>query len=114
LVVAPGPARGIAIRTVRKEIHAASRGHVSREQVDALVASAGTTIALPDAAAERRVEIQNLLSRLALVRKQLGTLSQTVPVVILSGPRVNAHSHADNPLSISRCCIRVQVSAIPA
>ncbi len=71
-----------SIRTVRKEIHAASRGHVSREQIDALVASARSTIALPDAAPERRLEIQNLLTRWALVRKQLVILERRITALV--------------------------------
>jgi transposase len=71
-----------SIRTVRKEIHAASRGHVSREQIDALVASARTTIALPDAAPERRLEIQSLLARWALVREQLVLLERRIRALV--------------------------------
>ena len=73
---------GASFRTVRKEIHAASRGHVSREQIDALVASARTTIALPDAAPERRLEIQSLLARWALVRKQLVVLERRISALV--------------------------------
>jgi transposase len=75
-----------SIRTVRKEIHAASRGHVSREQVDALIASARTSIALPDAAPERRLEIQNLLGRWALVRKQSVVLERRIRELVEDCP----------------------------
>ena len=46
------------MRTVRKKIRTASRGHISREQIDALHASARTSIALTQASPERRFEIQ--------------------------------------------------------
>ncbi|HMG17260.1 MAG TPA: IS110 family transposase [Gemmatimonadales bacterium] len=75
-----------SIRTVRKEIHAASRGHVSREQMDALIASARTSIALPDAAPERRLEIQGLLARWAMVRKQLAVLEQRITALVEGCP----------------------------
>jgi transposase len=75
-----------SIRTVRKEIQAASRGHVSRDQVDALIASARTSIALPDAAPERRLEIQGLLARWALVRKQLAILEQRITTLVEACP----------------------------
>ncbi len=75
-----------SIRTVRKEIHAASRGHVSREQIDALVASARTTIALTQAAPERRLEIQSLLARWALVRKQLAVLERRITALVEQCP----------------------------
>ena len=74
------------IRTVRREIHAASRGHVSREQVDALVASARTSIALPDAAPERRLEIQSLLARWKLVREQLVVLERRIEALVEECP----------------------------
>jgi transposase len=75
-----------SIRTVRKEIHVASRGHVSKEQIDGLVASARTSIALPDAAPERRLEIQNLLGRWALVRKQLVVLERRIAALVEECP----------------------------
>lgn len=71
-----------SIRTVRKEIHAASRGHISREQIDELVASARTSIALTQAAPERRLEIQSLLVRWALVRKQLAVLEGRITALV--------------------------------
>jgi transposase len=75
-----------SIRTVRKEIHAASRGHVSRAQVDALVASARTSIALPDAAPERRLEVQGLLARWAMVRTQLAVLEERITALVEDCP----------------------------
>jgi transposase len=73
-------------RTVRKEIRTASRGHVSREQVDALVASARTSIALTQASAERRLEIQSLLARWALVRTQLADLERRITALVEDCP----------------------------
>jgi len=75
-----------SIRTVRKEIHAASRGRVCTEQIDGLIASARTSIALPDAAPERRLEIQNLLGRWALVRKQLVVLERRIKALVEECP----------------------------
>jgi len=75
-----------SIRTVRKEIHAASRGHVSRDQVDVLVTSARTSIALPDAAPERRLGIQGLLARWALVRQQLVVLERRIEALVEESP----------------------------
>lgn len=73
-------------RTVRKEIRTASRGHVSREQVDGLLDSARTSIALTQASAERRLEIQSLLARWALVRQQLAELERRITALVEQCP----------------------------
>ena len=73
-------------RTVRKEIRAASRGHVSPEQVDALFDSARTSIALTQASPERRLEIQSLLARWALVREQLAELERRITALVDACP----------------------------
>lgn len=80
----PLPADVLAapLRTVRKEIRLASRGHISREQVDALLAAARTSIALTQAAPERRLEIQGLLGRWALVRTQLAELERRITALV--------------------------------
>lgn len=86
-------------RTVRTHVHAASRGHVGPARVKALLTSARETIALPDAAEERRLEIRNLLARWALVREQLADLEERITAlvaicpeakVLLSVPEVSA------------------------
>ena len=85
--------------TVRKHIHTASRGHIGPDRVKALLTSARETIALPDAAEERRLEIRNLLARWTLVREQLGDLDARITAlvaicpeakVLLSVPEVSA------------------------
>jgi transposase len=74
------------LRTVRKEIHVASRGHISRDHIDELLASARTSIALTQAAPERRLEIQSLLTRWALVRKQLVVLERRITALVEQCP----------------------------
>jgi transposase len=73
-------------RTVRTHIHAASRGHVGPERVKALLTSARETLALPDAAEERRLEIHNLLARWALVREQLADLDERITALVAICP----------------------------
>ena len=73
-------------RTVRTHIHAASRGHVGPERVKALLTSARETLALPDAAEERRLEIRNLLTRWALVREQLADLEERITALVAICP----------------------------
>jgi transposase len=78
------------VRTVRKEIHTASRGHISREQVDALLASARTSIALGQAAPERRLEIQGLHVWWALVRKQIVVLERRITTLVEQCPEAKS------------------------
>jgi len=73
-------------RTVGKTIRTASRGHVSAEHVDALLAATRATIALRQAAPERRLEIQSLLARWALVRRQLAELEDRITALVEECP----------------------------
>ncbi len=88
-----------APQTVWRHIRAASRGHVAKERVATLIASAQATIALTEAMPERRLEITQLLARWALVREQLAmvearlaTLVDQCPEarVLLSVPEISA------------------------
>lgn len=75
-----------APQTVGRCIRSVSRGHVSTERIAQLRASARTSIALPSGAAERRLEIANLLVRWALVREQLADLDQRITQVVEQCP----------------------------
>jgi transposase len=73
-------------RTVRREIRASSRGHIGRARIDALLASARTSIALTQAAPERRLEILRLLARWALVRHQLADVEGRITALVEQCP----------------------------
>jgi transposase len=77
-------------RTVRKEIHDASRGHVDDDRIRALLKDAKATIGLPDAAEERRVEIQFLLARWRLLREQLADLDARIADLVEICPEAKA------------------------
>ncbi len=88
-----------APQTVWRHIRTASRGHVSKERVRMLIASARESVALTQATPERRLEITHLLARWALVRTQLaevetrlGTLIAASPeaTVLMSVPEISA------------------------
>jgi transposase len=88
-----------APQTVWRHIHGASRGHISKERVAKLMASAKETIALTQASAERRLEITQLLTRWALLREQLGVVEARIEglvaqcpeaTVLLSVPEISA------------------------
>lgn len=72
--------------TVRRHIRAASRGHVSAERVTVLLTSARATIALTQAAPERRLEITQLLARWALVREQLVVVEARITALVAECP----------------------------
>jgi transposase len=73
-------------RTVARLMDAASRGHMPPERVRALLDAAKSTIALTQAAPERRLEIQYLLTRWTLVRQQLADLDQPIAGVVEACP----------------------------
>lgn len=86
-------------RSVHAHIRKASRGHIDAERVRTIIADARQTIALPDAADERRLEIQFLLARWRLLREQLAILDARIAAlvqecpearVLLSVPEVSA------------------------
>ncbi|MGD0992001.1 MAG: IS110 family transposase [Gemmatimonadales bacterium] len=69
-------------RTVRSHIHVASRGHILPERIKQLLTSAQETVGLPDAPDERRLEIQFLLKRWALVREQMTELDRRIVALV--------------------------------
>lgn len=88
-----------ARQTIWRHIRAASRGHVSKERVAQVVASARETIALTQATPERRLEITQLLARWALVREQLAQVEARIATwvdqcpeakVLLTVPEISA------------------------
>jgi transposase len=88
-----------APQTVGRHIRTASRGHVSKERVGALITAARETIALTQARPERRLEITQLLARWALVREQLAVVEGRIAAlvercpeakVLLSVPEISA------------------------
>jgi transposase len=85
--------------TVWRHIWTASRGHISKERVAKLMASAKDTIALTQATPERRLEITQLLARWALVREQLTEVEARIAEwvdqcpeakILLSVPEISA------------------------
>ena len=72
--------------TIRRHIKAASRGHVAPARVRALITSAQETVALTQATPERRLEIQQLLARWALVRTQLAEVDARLAVLVAQCP----------------------------
>lgn len=77
-------------RRVASIIKKASRGHIGREQIQALLADTRRSIGLPDAAEERRLEIRNILARWALLREQIGDLDQRIAGLVDECPAAKA------------------------
>lgn len=69
-------------RTVTAQIKKASRGHIDRARVRQILDGARHTIGLPDAAEERRLEIQFLLARWSLLREQLTALDRRIAALV--------------------------------
>jgi transposase len=74
---------------VARVIQRASRGHVGEDRVQALFASARTSIALTDAASERRLEIEHLFARWDLVREQIARLDERIAAMVTSCPEAH-------------------------
>jgi len=69
-------------RTVRSQIYTSSRGHIPPERIKQLLTSAKETVGLPEAADERRLEIQFLLRRWALVREQMAEVDRRITALV--------------------------------
>jgi transposase len=79
-----------APQTVWRQIRASSRGHVSKARVKALVDAARTTVALTQAAPERRLEIQQLLARWDLVEAQMAEVESRLTALVSECPEARA------------------------
>lgn len=86
----PGDLVAASPRKVMALIHRASRGHYSRDRVKALFEASRTTIGLPDAAQERRLEIRYILARWALLREQLADLDARIAALVQECPGAKA------------------------
>ncbi len=75
--------------TVRAAARRVSRGHIVGDAIDRLLAAARTTIGLPQAAPERRLEIQYLLVRWALVRTQIADLEARIAALVATCPQAH-------------------------
>ncbi len=69
-------------QTVRRQIYTSSRGHIPPERIRQLLHSARKTVGLPEAAEERRLEIQFILKRWALVREQMAELDRRITALV--------------------------------
>lgn len=87
--------------TVRRYLRQVSKGTFVGERLDALYRTAEETIALPTAAAERRLEVQDLLARWALVRDQMAGVE--VRIAKLIGPLAGAQALLTVP-EVSAVC----------
>jgi transposase len=73
-------------RTVSSYVRKVSRGKVTGDRVTALYRAAQNTIALPHATAARRMEIQDLLARWAMVRHRMATVDAQLEDILHSLP----------------------------
>ncbi len=76
--------------TVRAYARKVSKGKIAGERFEALYATAEHTIALPSAPAERRLEIQGLLARWALVRAQMAEVEARLEALLNPLPLAHA------------------------
>lgn len=83
-----------APRTVRTFVKTVSRNHISPERVDALIATARTSVALTTAVSTREAEIQRLLARWDLVQAQERVIDARLTELI------SAHSGAQALLTM--------------
>lgn len=92
----PLPADLLAARpsTVYAHVRKASRNVYGREKVDRLIQSARESVALTQASDERRMEIQGILARWRLVRRQIAELDAKI------AERVADHAPAQALMSI--------------
>lgn len=79
-----------APQTVGRHIRAASRGHVSKDRVQLLLATTQESIALTEGSPERRLEIQCLLARWAQVRQQIADLEARIADLVAHCPEATA------------------------
>jgi transposase len=75
-----------SVRTVRRALEEASRGHFDEARLTRLLLSARRTVGLGDAATERRLEIENLLRRWTLVRAQRDDLEARIEALVPTCP----------------------------
>jgi transposase len=76
--------------TVRAFTRRVSKGKIVGERLEALYAAARDTIALPSAATERRLEIQGMLARWALVRQQMADVEARIATLLAAVPLAQA------------------------
>ena len=76
--------------TVRRYVQAVSRGKVVGARLTALYTAARTTIAVPDAQAQRRQEVRDLLARWALVRQQMAAVDEDLATLLRPLPGAQA------------------------
>ena len=69
-------------RTVRSQIYTSSRGHILPDRIKQLLTSAKETVGLPDAPDERRLELQFVLRRWALVREQMAEVDRRITALV--------------------------------
>lgn len=82
-------ARKKAIYDLLREV---SRNHMKPEKIEAIRASARTSVALTTASDERRREIQDILARLSLVREQLKATDARIAAAVSACPPAAALS----------------------
>ncbi|NUO63873.1 MAG: IS110 family transposase [Gemmatimonadaceae bacterium] len=81
---------GAPLRTVMRVAREASRNHIDRDRIRALLASARETVGVRTGADERRREMLQVLDRLALVREQIAEVELWLAAAIASCPPARA------------------------
>lgn len=77
-------------RSVRSLVKRVSRNHFTREEVDAMIASARDTIAVRIGAESRRAEVRRLLARWDLAREQMEAIDVRLAELIEAYPGAKA------------------------
>ncbi len=96
-------------RTVMTFVRRSSHGQLDADRVRKLIAATRATIGLPDAPAERRLEIQFILSRWALVREQLAELDARIATLVDECPEAKVLLSVP---SISEVCAATLVAEL--
>lgn len=77
-------------RTVAAYLWKVSRGKFDAERTKALLTATKTSVALPQATAERRLEIRHLLARRSLVRQQIAEVEARIAAHVSECPTARA------------------------
>jgi transposase len=81
---------GAPTRTLVRVVREASRNHIDRDRIRALLASAKATVGVRTGADERRREMLQVLDRLALLREQVGEVELWLASAVESCPPARA------------------------
>jgi transposase len=98
-------------RTLLRVVKDASRNHIGKERVRALLTSAEETVGVRTGADERRVEMMQILDRLALVREQMAEVEIRLEAAVAECPPACALATVPEVGFVTAACIVSELGA---